>query len=351
MVIAAFANDPQVKRQVLEPLLTSPHPPIRGRAAVELARVALREGDPDAAQAALDAAAGLALAPACEADVHYLRGRVALHRGETQAALDALATATGAGPRLLDAWRDQVPLLVGVLHESPRRTTDCLRHARRLIEILGLLPQLANDAGQFGKLALMLDRLGSHSSATLLASALMCNGPDRTPMAGAVLQRAMRTPVLLPAACEREIRARIAIGLEDAMTTDAASSRYSAWPPASPGWCAGHLRGAAFAFQAPPDVVAPEPVSGALRPLTSLLLGLSFLSPCRRRRALARTGRLRGFRAPPPAAAWGALWVCALLLVIECRRRGSPAPGDACGSGSLPRGWGCWPSVSASSCG
>ena len=216
MVIAAFANDPQVKRQVLEPLLASPHPPIRGRAAVELARVALREGDPDAAQAALDAATGLALAPACEADVYYLRGRIALHRGETQAALDALATAAERDRGFWNAWRDQVPLLVDVLHESPRRTTDCLRHARRLIEILGLLPQLADDAGQFGKLALMLDRLGSHSSATLLASALMWQWAGQDAHGRSVLQRAMQTPVLLPAACEREIRARIAIGLEDA---------------------------------------------------------------------------------------------------------------------------------------
>lgn len=216
MVIAAFANDPRIKRQVLEPLLASSDPGIKARAAVELARVALRQKDADRAEAALDEATGLALPPACEADVHYLRGRVALHRGEMRAALEALTAATERDRGFWNAWRDQVPILVQALHESPQRTAECLHRTRRLIEILGLLPQLANDAGQFGKLALMLDRMGAHSSATLLASALMWQWAGQEEHGRSILRRAMDAPALLPAACEREIRSRIAGGLGEA---------------------------------------------------------------------------------------------------------------------------------------
>ena len=216
MVIAAFANDPQLKRRVLEPVLASPEPGIKARAAVELARVALREEDADRAAAALDEVAGFALPPACEADVHYLRGRVALHRGDTYAALEALSAATERDRGFWNAWRDQVPLLVRALHESPQRTAECLHRSRRLIEILGLLPQLANDVSQFGKLALLMDRMGSQSSATLLASALMWQWAGQEVHGRTVLQRAMNAPALLPAACERQVRARIADGLEEA---------------------------------------------------------------------------------------------------------------------------------------
>ena len=216
MVIASFANDPGVKRQVLEPLLASPDPAIQARVAVELARVALRQKDTDRAEAALDEVAGLSLPPACEADVHYLRGRAALHRGEMPAALEALAAATERDRGFWNAWRDQVPILVHALHESSQRTADCLQRTRRLIEILGLLPQLANDAGQFGKLALMLDRMDAHNSATLLASALMWQWAGQEAHGRSVLQRAMDAPTLLPAACEREIRWRVAHAMENA---------------------------------------------------------------------------------------------------------------------------------------
>ena len=216
MIIASFANDPQLMRRVLEPVLASPEPGIKARAAVELARVALREEDTDRAAAALDEVAGLPLPPACEADVHYLRGRVAVHRGDMYAALEALSAATELDRGFWNAWRDQIPLLVRVLHESPQRTTECLHGSRRLIENLGLLPQLANDVSQFGKLALLLDRMGAHSSATLLASGLMWQWAGQEAHGRRVLERAMDAPALLPAACEREVRARIADRLDDA---------------------------------------------------------------------------------------------------------------------------------------
>ena len=216
LVIAAFANDPGLKRQVLEPLLASRDPQIKARAAVELARVALRQGDPGLAEAALGEVAGLELAPACEADVHFLRGRIALRRGDTVSALAALSAATAQDRGYWNAWRDQIPLLVHALHETPQRTTDCLHRTRRLIEILGLLPQLANDVGQFGKLALLLERLGARSSATLLASGLMWQWAGQDAHGRSVLIRAMDAPALLPAVCEREIRSRIAGALDDA---------------------------------------------------------------------------------------------------------------------------------------
>lgn len=216
LIIAAFANDPQLVRRALEPVLASPDHSIKARAAIELARVALREEDADQATAALDKMQGLALPAACEADVLYLRGRVAQQRGDMDAALGALGAATALDRGFWKAWHDQIPLLVRALHESRQRTADCLHHTRRLIEILGLLPQLADDVSQFGKLALLLDRMGAHSSATLLASGLMWQWAGQDVHGRRVLQRAMGAPALLPAACEREIRIRIASGLDNA---------------------------------------------------------------------------------------------------------------------------------------
>ena len=216
LVIAAFANDPRVKQRVLEPLLASPSESTRGRAAVELARVALRNNAPGQADAALDETIGLGMPEVCEADVHYLRGRAALHRGEMDAALDALTMATDRDRGYWNAWRDQVPILVHALHETPQRTSDCLNRTRRLIEILGLLPQLANDTGQFGKLALSMERLGAHSSSTLLAAGVMWRWAGQVAHGRSVLVRALNTPPRLPPTCEREIRARIVRELEDA---------------------------------------------------------------------------------------------------------------------------------------
>ncbi len=216
LIIASFANDPQLVRRALEPVLASPDPRIKARAAVELARVALRQKETDRAVAALDEINGLALPPACEADVYYLRGRVAQQGGNINAALDALSMATVLDRGFWNAWRDQIPLLVSALHESPRRTAECLHHTRRLIEILGLLPQLANDASQFGKLALLLDRMGAQSSATLLASALAWQWAGQELYAHRILQRAIDAPALLPAACERQVRVQIASKLGEA---------------------------------------------------------------------------------------------------------------------------------------
>ena len=61
-----------------------------------------------------------------------------------------------------------------------------------------------------------MDRMGSQSSATLLASALMWQWAGQEVYGRTVLQRAMNAPALLPAACERQVRARIADGLEEA---------------------------------------------------------------------------------------------------------------------------------------
>ena len=214
LVIAAFANDPRWKQRALEPLLASPDEPIRARAAVEMARAALRSGEFGLAEAALEQALGLDIPEACAADVLYLRGRIALHRGEMDAALEALTVATTRDPGYWNAWRDQLPLLVHALHERPQSTSECLDHARRLIEVLGLLPQLANDVRQFGKLALLVERLGARNAATLLASGLAWQWAGQRAHGHAVLVRAMNAPRQLPVPCELEIRSRLAGVLE-----------------------------------------------------------------------------------------------------------------------------------------
>ena len=214
LVIAAFANDPETKRRLLQPLLEASEAPVRARAAVELARVALRQGDPDAAESALRRSAGLDVPPACEADRRYLEGRIAVHRGDAAAALEAFAAASALDPGYWNAYRDRVPVLVRALHDPGQGAATCLRRARILIEILGLLPQLADDTRQFAKLALSLERLGGRSSATLLAAGLTWRWAGQETHGRGVLARGLDAPVLLPAACEREMRARIDRALE-----------------------------------------------------------------------------------------------------------------------------------------
>ncbi len=217
LMIAAFSNDPETKKRILSALLDSTDPRIRGRTAIELARVSLHQGDAEEAEAALHASEGLKLHPACEADRHYLQGRIALIRREpTRAALDAFALANARDPGYWNAYREQLPLLVQSLHEPDQGAAACLRHARRLIEVLGLLPQLANDTRQFAKLALSLERLGARSSATLLASGLTWQWAGQEAYGRSVLARALQAPEVLPRVCEGEMRARIARELEAA---------------------------------------------------------------------------------------------------------------------------------------
>ena len=214
LVIAAFANDPEAKRQLLRPLLDWPDARVRARAAVELARVALRLGDPDAAEAALRRSTGLDLPPACEADRHYIEARIAVRRGDPATALESFATANARDPGFWNAWRDRLPVLVHALHEPAQGVATCLRRARGLIEVLGVLPQLADDRRQFAKLALSLERLGARSSATLLASGIAWLWAGHETLAHRVIARALDAPELLPGACEHPIRARAAILLE-----------------------------------------------------------------------------------------------------------------------------------------
>ncbi|MCY4515176.1 MAG: hypothetical protein OXC69_08615 [Candidatus Tectomicrobia bacterium] len=214
LVIAAFANDPQAKRQLLQPLLDSPDAQIRSRAAVELARTALRQGNPEAAESALRRSEGLDLPAACEADRRYLEGRIAVQRGDGVAALSAFTAANALDPGYWDAYRERLPLLVDALHDPGQGTAACLRHARSLIEVLGLLPHLADDTRQFAKLALSLERFEAHNSATLLASGITWRWAGQEVHALGVLSRAQRAHAMLPDACEREIRARIATMLE-----------------------------------------------------------------------------------------------------------------------------------------
>lgn len=215
LVIAAFANDPETKERILKSLLDSPDPRIRGRTVTELARVALRQGDAAAAEAALRGSVGLELPEACEADLHYLQGRIALmQREDAGAALHYFALANARDPGYWNAYRDQLPLLVQFLHEPDQGTAACLRHARRLIEVLGLLPQLADDTRQFAKLALSLERLGAHSSATLLATGLTWRWAGQEAYGRSILARAMQAPDVLPRECESAMRARIAVELE-----------------------------------------------------------------------------------------------------------------------------------------
>ena len=214
LVIAAFANDPETKRALLRPLLHAPDAQIRARAATELTRVALRQGDITAAESALSHGQGLELPAACEADRHYLEGRIAVHRGQAAIALKAFEAANALDPGYWNAYRDRLPFLMRALHGSDLDAATCLRHARTLIEVLGLLPQLADDTRQFAKLARSLERQGARSSATLLASGLTWRWAGQGAHGRGVLTRGLQAPELLPAPCEREMRARIATELE-----------------------------------------------------------------------------------------------------------------------------------------
>ena len=215
LAIAAFANDPDTKQRILRQSLSeSSNAQIRARIAVELARVAARRGDSVAAEAALRQAAEQALPPPCEADIHYLQGRIALHRGNPREALEALAAATALDPGYWNAWRDQIPALIRLLREPGMRPADCLDRTRRLIRALGLLPQLADDTRQFSMLALSLERHDPHRSATLLALGLTWSWAGQEQYARGVLFRALEAPEALPDVCEHAIRSRVTAVLE-----------------------------------------------------------------------------------------------------------------------------------------
>lgn len=214
LALAAFANDPDVKKRILESLSESPDARLRARVSTELARIALRRGDFAAAAAALDRTAVEELPAPCEADAHYLRGRIALGRGDSAAALDAFATAAARDPGFWNAHSDRIPLLVAALHEPGQAPAACMRRARRLVEAVGQLPQLADDTRQFAALALSLERLGARSSAALLATGLAWRWAGREERGRGILAKVSDAPDLLPVVCEREMRARAVLALE-----------------------------------------------------------------------------------------------------------------------------------------
>ena len=214
LALAAFANDPEVKTRILESLPEPADARLRARVAAELARVALRRGDLAAAAAALDRTAGEDLPAPCEADAHYLRGRIALGRGDSPAALEAFAAAAARDPGFWNAHRDRIPLLVAALREPGQAPAACLRHARQLIEAVGQLPQLADDTRQFAALALSLERLGARSSATRLATGLTWRWAGRTERGRGILAGISDAPDTLPAVCERTMREHAVRALE-----------------------------------------------------------------------------------------------------------------------------------------
>lgn len=213
LAIAAFSNDPETKRRILEPLTGSPNPAVRGRAAIELARVELRQSKPGAAEAALIRAGRHDVPEPCEADRQYLFGRVALLRGDPETALDAFTNASVRDPGFWNAYRDRIPLLVRLLRETGRNSAVCLERARRLIETIGIMPQLADDTRQFAELALLLGESDFRSSATLLASGLSWVWAGDDSYGRGVLEQALHAPQTLPEACEQAIRRRAASAL------------------------------------------------------------------------------------------------------------------------------------------
>ena len=214
MVIAAFSDDADTKRALLLPLLDSQDERIRARAAVELARIGLRRRDLASAEAALEHAAGLDISDACGSDVRHLEGRIAVRRGDRRAGLAAFEAATELDPGHWNAYRDRLPVLLHSLDAGGLSAAACLRHARALIEVLGVLPQLADDANQFARLGLALERRSARSSASLLAAGMTWRWAGQEAYAQRTLARARDAPKLLPQACEHEIRKRIERELE-----------------------------------------------------------------------------------------------------------------------------------------
>ena len=214
LIVAAFANDPASKERLLAPLADASDPAMRARVRVEIARVALRSGRPVDAQAALEGLDRLMIPPACRADVHFLRGRAAIQRGAPHNAVVEFEAATEIDRGFWNAYRDQVPLLVGLLHDSRQSSATCLRRARRLVEVLGALPQLARDTRQFAKLGRSLEQMGVRSSATLLAAGLVWHWTGQAELSRTTLLAAERSPRVLPRICEGEVRDQIRKQLE-----------------------------------------------------------------------------------------------------------------------------------------
>lgn len=95
------------------------------------------------------------------------------------------------------------------------------------------------------------------------------------------------------------------------------------------GVACANLRGGAFVLQEQPGAATGEPASRSFRWLAGLLLGLSFLFALLVCAGLwVERGGLDGSADRAYPSAWGALWVYALLLLIEWRTAGLSGVGQ-----------------------
>ena len=203
--LAALANDPARKLDLLAPLRDHADPRVRHRAWLETARVRLREARHEAAATALTAALAEPVPARWQADTRLMQAVVAGQRGDSLAASEALNAAISLDPGFWDARQLRLRVSSELL-AAPLDAAACLRHSQRLLEDLGALPALAQSHEQFRVLADRLAPRGErgHPAFGLLAG-LAYHWVGDGAAARAALTAGFGGAGRLPAACAAEL--------------------------------------------------------------------------------------------------------------------------------------------------
>lgn len=208
--LAALANDPKQKIKYLARLERVPAPRVRHRAYLEHARVALRSRHFDAAMMAARSALKIAEVPGkWQADPNFVLAHSAWETGELELAEHAVNAAVAADPGFWDARDLRARLNLRLLSKRGQPTAACIDRARRLIEDLGALPQLAEDRGQFGGIARRIIVVpGRANAARYLAAGMGYLWQGDSLRAREELRRAAHSSGALPRGCEALINAQ-----------------------------------------------------------------------------------------------------------------------------------------------
>ncbi|MCB9948360.1 MAG: hypothetical protein H6842_11100 [Rhodospirillaceae bacterium] len=209
--LAALADDPALKRQVLEPLLQDTSPEVRLRTRVELGTIALRLGDPTLALTYVADRAEDVGQPAMRADAVFLEAMARQALGERERSWALLAEAVELDPTYWDAW---LQLLSASLRElaGPRLTAQaCQRYAATVLRSVAVLPALADNTRYFRQIADHVTGTGgARSAAGDYAAALAYAWVNDRDLALASMEQAAAHVGRLPRGCAQVIAERIA---------------------------------------------------------------------------------------------------------------------------------------------
>lgn len=208
--LAALANDPDLKRRLLEPLSRDRDPNVRLRAQVELAGIAMRLGDPELALQHATAAPNGVTQPQMLADIRFLEAMAWSALGQDEATLTLLRTAIDLDPLFWNARLELMGASLRRLADDQLTANDCQRHLASLLETIAVLPTLADNTRYFRQIA---DYLASGdappSAAADYAAALAYAWTNDRARSLAALDRAAGALRELPRGCANVLLERL----------------------------------------------------------------------------------------------------------------------------------------------